>query len=913
MNNFEQQYEYRRADGELIGYVCRFVDRGKKSFFPISYIHDSSKNINSWSICNFSNMLYRSEHLSQDKSRCVLIVEGEKAADIASLYLSNENNDHKRRVYDVISWKGGVNGIGTVDFSALTGREVKIWPDNDIAGYRAASKIYSKLRDISDRLEIINVRALDLPNKWDLGDLAAENSIDSSKQKAGKALNVESVFSILEDQSNYINQRNSVFAKENGFVISSKNNEILSSIVHNNLDKLIKEQKIDSASISEYKSRIDYELSIIEKQNCANNFIVAFNIVRYMKEENMEMNYGRGSSCASLTAYILGIHSIDPILHNLRFERFLDIKTGKIVDFDIDVSSSDKSKLEDFVFKMYQGKAFYMSMATGGSNQITRKHVSSIGIFDSDRSNYNIESFKDDLVYDHNTSEIRNLYPRLGKDLKIMDKDIVDNIIKIDLLSSNYLSKISVLKEKLKTENSLGSLIVDDKVKALLESGDTIGVFHLSSESARNILTRVSCENLGDISISLALNKPNMSKYIDHFSRDNLNRDQYQITDVNNILSSRVILYQEQIMDLGFEYFGIKQEELELFRKDFTKVSSERHYSRESLISAAKERGLSDIDASNLYESISEAASSGYSYSKAHACAYAPMVLESAYLKAHHGDLYRSIMYSSKDFESEHSLYVEKAIDYRKELLRGVDLSELGSFYLNKSEMISENVESLLLKEFYKNGLGSSNLTSEGLSAGFKDVLLEQAGRISQWQKSLGSLQSVDGDLTERNKDSKISLVIEYLSNDLLVPEYNQENHDKLMNIVEDGSLKALEGPSSIENEAIRNAATELFAENKADNVIKQMIDDALVKENDVLDKDKSLNAQELSALSEIIYNDYRVEMNKSCCDMVDSIKVEKYLATVEKAQENCRDLLEEREREKEYVRDLGRGLERDY
>ncbi|NIV32627.1 MAG: hypothetical protein GWN58_25240, partial [Anaerolineae bacterium] len=66
----------------------------------------------------------------------------------------------------------------------------------------------------------------------------------------------------------------------------------------------------------------DHELGIIERLGLAGYFLVVWDIVRFAREQGIRCQ-GRGSAANSLVAYLLGITQVDPLRHNLLFERFL--------------------------------------------------------------------------------------------------------------------------------------------------------------------------------------------------------------------------------------------------------------------------------------------------------------------------------------------------------------------------------------------------------------------------------------------------------------------------------------------------------------------------------------------------------------------------------------------------------------
>jgi DNA polymerase-3 subunit alpha len=87
---------------------------------------------------------------------------------------------------------------------------------------------------------------------------------------------------------------------------------------------------------------LEKELSIIEKFNYVDYFLIFSDAVEHLRKKNIIVGPGRGSATSSLVAYLLGITSVDPLQHNLFFERFLNEKRQKLPDIDLDVENQEE-------------------------------------------------------------------------------------------------------------------------------------------------------------------------------------------------------------------------------------------------------------------------------------------------------------------------------------------------------------------------------------------------------------------------------------------------------------------------------------------------------------------------------------------------------------------------------------------
>ncbi len=77
-------------------------------------------------------------------------------------------------------------------------------------------------------------------------------------------------------------------------------------------------------SLAEYEQRLARELAIIQQMKFSGYFLIVWDFIRYAREHDIPVGPGRGSAAGSLVSYALGITDIDPLQHELLFERFLN-------------------------------------------------------------------------------------------------------------------------------------------------------------------------------------------------------------------------------------------------------------------------------------------------------------------------------------------------------------------------------------------------------------------------------------------------------------------------------------------------------------------------------------------------------------------------------------------------------------
>jgi len=99
-------------------------------------------------------------------------------------------------------------------------------------------------------------------------------------------------------------------------------------------------------------NRLAHELDVIERAGLAEFFLICWDLMRFAKSQGIPAQ-GRGSAASSIVAYTLGISRVEPIQHNLLFERFINEGRTTYPDVDIDFSSERREEVIQYVYKLY--------------------------------------------------------------------------------------------------------------------------------------------------------------------------------------------------------------------------------------------------------------------------------------------------------------------------------------------------------------------------------------------------------------------------------------------------------------------------------------------------------------------------------------------------------------------------------
>ena len=102
-----------------------------------------------------------------------------------------------------------------------------------------------------------------------------------------------------------------------------------------------------------YRTRLAYELKVIEQMGFPTYFLVVWDYIRFAREKGIPVGPGRGSAAGSLVAYALGITNVDPVANGLLFERFLNPERKSMPDIDTDFCIERRGEVIDYVTRRY--------------------------------------------------------------------------------------------------------------------------------------------------------------------------------------------------------------------------------------------------------------------------------------------------------------------------------------------------------------------------------------------------------------------------------------------------------------------------------------------------------------------------------------------------------------------------------
>ncbi len=130
-------------------------------------------------------------------------------------------------------------------------------------------------------------------------------------------------------------------------------------------------------SLEEYEERLQIEISTINRMGFPGYFLIVWDFIKYAREQNIPVGPGRGSAAGSLAAYCMRITDVDPLQHELLFERFLNPERISMPDIDIDFCIRGRGDVIDHVTKLY-GRESVCQIVTFGT-MASRAAIKDVG------------------------------------------------------------------------------------------------------------------------------------------------------------------------------------------------------------------------------------------------------------------------------------------------------------------------------------------------------------------------------------------------------------------------------------------------------------------------------------------------------------------------------------------------------
>jgi len=480
------------------------------------------------------------------------------------------------------------------------------------------------------------------------------------------------------------------------------------------IDRLVKENRLRH-SLAEYEERLTGEIEMIKKMRFSSYFLIVWDFIHYARAQGVPVGPGRGSAAGSLVSYSLHITDVDPLQYDLLFERFLNPERISMPDIDIDFCMRRRGEVIDYVRQKYgsenvaqiitfgtmaakavlkdAGRA--LDMAYGDVDRLAKciPLTLNISLEEALKQSPQLEAARKDekvrelievalrleglarhasthaagvVISPQPLTEIVPLYKSSKDEITTQyDMNALGRIglLKMDFLGLTTLTiledAVYMIKQNRGVHFDLTTLPLDDtETYALFARGDTSGIFQFESHGMRDILKRYQPTRIEDLTALNALYRPGpiQGGMIDEFlaRKHGKKKVTYDLPELEEILSETwgVIVFQEQVMKIANRIAGFTLGEADILRSAMGKKKVEvMAAQREKFLTGCAARKVPAKKAEKLFDLMEEFAR--YGFPKAHACAYALLAYQTAYLKVHFPVEFMAAMLSSEAGNTE--------------------------------------------------------------------------------------------------------------------------------------------------------------------------------------------------------------------------------------------------------------------
>ena len=400
--------------------------------------------------------------------------------------------------------------------------------------------------------------------------------------------------------------------------------------------------------------RLIFELQIIKQREASGYFLFLQDVINTAQSElDVWVGPGRGSTAGSLVCYCLGITKIDPLKHDLLFERFLSPEGSMFPDIDVDVDDERREDVLELLQQIY-GKdccAHIVAFSTFPGDSVLRRRVRDLNVHACGFivANDPITNWAPIATVGIEDSEGNDKILRCVQyDGRHVEKS---GLIKFDFLGLKTLSQmreICMLIKTRKDENfNINTIpINDEKTMKLFQAGQTEDVFLFDSQGMQKYLRELHPTCFEDLVILNCMYRPgpmeDISKLIKH--KKSKKGIKYIIPCMEKYLQNTygIIVYQEQMMMLSRLIADFNRGESDLLRKALGKRKTD-------VLSILKpkfiESGMKNGHKKSALEKVwNEMELKGmYAFNKSHAVCYTWLAYQMAYLKANYQEEFKQV------------------------------------------------------------------------------------------------------------------------------------------------------------------------------------------------------------------------------------------------------------------------------
>ena len=458
---------------------------------------------------------------------------------------------------------------------------------------------------------------------------------------------------------------------------------------------------INNVVLGKYRRQIDHELRLIDQLGYAPYFLTVNAIVAESRRRGI-LCQGRGSAANSCVCYMLGITSIDPIKHELLFERFVSGERKEPPDIDVDFEHERREEIIQWIYETYgrhrsaltavvtryrtRGAVREVGKALGLTEDLTKMLSGLVwgwseeGITDAQIESLNLNAGDHRLrlavelsrqligtprhlsqhpggfvLTQDRLDDLVPIEPARMEDRQIIewDKDDIDALkfMKVDVLGLGMLGcmnrAFNLLEESKGIKVGMADLQDDDPdVYAMIQKADTLGVFQIESRAQMSMLPRIKPNKFYDLVIEVAIVRPGpiqgdmVHPYLRR--REGKEKPEYPKPELRAVLEKTlgVPLFQEQAMKVAIVGAGFTPVEADQLRRAMAtfKLTGGVSHFYDKLVGGMVERAYPKDFAERTFKQIEGFGS--YGFPESHAASFAKIAYASCWMKHHHPDVF---------------------------------------------------------------------------------------------------------------------------------------------------------------------------------------------------------------------------------------------------------------------------------
>ena len=472
------------------------------------------------------------------------------------------------------------------------------------------------------------------------------------------------------------------------------------------------------ASDQRYTERLKNELELIQSKQFTNYFLMLYDLINWAKKSEILIGPSRGSSAGSLVCWVLGITEVDPIQHDLVFERFIDESRTDLPDIDVDIEESGRERMLEHLRELHGvenigqlatfaefhgknsldevGKIFSIPASVIGSikplvlQRSAAEARASLSLQDSiamfPKMQQTIAAYPKIKTAMYLEGQLRHksahaagflISSRLKEYCAIYHDGTVSwdkydcpylGLLKVDLLSLHTLTILKNIISKLDMKvKDLYQIALDDtKVLKGFDDLDVLGIFQFTGPSVRSILEEIPIARFSQLADINALGRPGPIQARitrEYIARCNGRSETDSISPEYDAITKDTFglaIYQEQVMQLVRQIGNFSWKDTNDIRHTMSQRLGEKVFGeyKAKFLDGAKHNGYDMAVAEMIWNRIYTFGA--WAFNKSHAVGYSILAYWCMYFKQYHPVLfYWASIVSERDDRTRNMLISE--------------------------------------------------------------------------------------------------------------------------------------------------------------------------------------------------------------------------------------------------------------